>query len=37
VGFFVAWPVVVCMVTAAYRQLFGPDDRTGFTRSLPGT
>jgi len=37
VGFFVAWPVVVCMVTAAFRQLFGPDDRTGFTRSLPGT
>ncbi|MFM9046219.1 MAG: hypothetical protein ACKOOH_00875, partial [Cyanobium sp.] len=35
VGIFVAWPVVVCVVTAAYRQLFGPEDRTGFTRSLP--
>lgn len=35
VGLFVAWPVVVCVVTAAYRQLFGPDDRTGFCRSLP--
>lgn len=34
VGFFVAWPVVVCMVTAAYRQLFGTEDRTGFTKSL---
>lgn len=35
-GIFVAWPVVVCVVTAAYRQLFGPEDRTGFTRPLPG-
>ena len=35
VGFFVAWPVVVCMVTAAYRQLFGTTDHTGFTRSVP--
>lgn len=35
VGLFVAWPVVVCLATAAYRQLFGPDDRTGFTRALP--
>jgi hypothetical protein len=35
VGYFVAWPVVVCMVTAAYRQLFGTTDHTGFTRSVP--
>jgi hypothetical protein len=35
VGLFVAWPVMVCVGTGAYRQLFGPDDRTGFTRSLP--
>ncbi|MFM7170587.1 MAG: hypothetical protein ACKOYH_07030 [Cyanobium sp.] len=35
VGIFVAWPMVVCVVTAAYRQLFGPEDRTGFIRSLP--
>jgi len=35
VGLFVAWPVVVCMVTAAYRQLFGTTDHTGFTRSVP--
>ncbi|MFM7464269.1 MAG: hypothetical protein ACKO28_02140 [Cyanobium sp.] len=34
VGFFVAWPVVVCMVTAAYRQLFGSKDHTGFTPDL---
>jgi hypothetical protein len=32
VGLFVAMPVAVCVATAAYRQLFGPDDRTGFTR-----
>jgi hypothetical protein len=25
VGFFVAWPVVVCISTAAYRQLAGPE------------
>ncbi|MEB3322318.1 MAG: hypothetical protein VKI81_05795 [Synechococcaceae cyanobacterium] len=28
VGFFVAWPVVVCISTAAYRQLLGRDDLT---------
>lgn len=36
VGLFVAWPVVVCVGTAAYRQLFGGDDHTGFTRNVPG-
>jgi len=35
VGLFVAVPVVTCVGTAAYRQLFGPDDRTGFSRSVP--
>ena len=35
VGLFVAWPLVVCVATAAYRQLFGPEDRTGLTRALP--
>ena len=28
-GMFVAVPVLVCISTAAYRQLFGPEDRTG--------
>lgn len=36
VGLFVAWPLVVCISTAAYRQLFGPEDRNGFASSLPG-
>lgn len=35
VGLFVAWPLAVCVVTAAYRQLFGTTDHTGFTRDLP--
>jgi len=30
-GLFIAWPVVVCIQTAAYRQLFGPIDHTGFS------
>lgn len=30
-GLFIAWPVVVCIQTAAYRQLFGPMDHTGFS------
>lgn len=34
VGVFVAWPVVVCVATAAYRQLFGSTDQTGFSRDL---
>lgn len=34
VGLFVAWPVIFCVSTAAYRQLFGPDDRTGVTSGL---
>ncbi|MEB3335254.1 MAG: hypothetical protein VKP70_09735 [Cyanobacteriota bacterium] len=32
VGLFVAIPLVACVATAAYRQLFGPVDHTGFTR-----
>lgn len=35
VGLFVAMPVALCVATAAYRQLFGPDDRTGLLRQLP--
>jgi hypothetical protein len=35
VGFFVAHPVVVCVSTAAYRQLCGTDDRTGALRAPP--
>jgi len=35
VGIVVAMPVVVCVSTAAYRQLFGTIDRTGFTDALP--
>lgn len=35
VGIVVAMPVVVCVSTAAYRQLFGTTDHTGFLRSLP--
>jgi hypothetical protein len=35
VGFFVAHPVVVCVSTAAYRQLFGTDDGTGTLRAPP--
>jgi hypothetical protein len=35
VGIFVAMPVIVCVSTAAFRQLFGTHDHTGFTRSLP--
>lgn len=35
VGLFVAMPVMVCVATAAYRQLFGPEDRTGLSQSLP--
>ena len=34
-GLFVAIPLVTCVATAAYRQLFGPEDRTGFTRGWP--
>jgi hypothetical protein len=35
-GLFIAWPVVVCIQTAAYRQLFGPTDQMGFSsRTLP--
>ena len=30
-GLFIAWPVVICLQTAAYRQLFGPIDHTGFS------
>lgn len=33
-GLFVATPLVICVATAAYRQLFGPDDRTGLTRNV---
>jgi hypothetical protein len=29
VGFLVAWPVLVCISTAAYRQLFGASDKAG--------
>jgi hypothetical protein len=29
VGVLAAAPVSVCVATAAYRQLFGSDDRTG--------
>jgi uncharacterized membrane protein len=35
VGVFVALPVVTCMSTAAWRQLAGTADRTGFAR-VPG-
>jgi hypothetical protein len=35
VGLFVAMPVMVCMATAAYRQLFGPEDRTGLSQTVP--
>jgi hypothetical protein len=35
VGLFVAWPLAVCVVTAAYQQLFGTTDHTGFTHDLP--
>jgi uncharacterized membrane protein len=35
VGLLVALPLVTCVATAAYRQLFGPEDRTGLTRGLP--
>ncbi|MFN7678858.1 MAG: hypothetical protein ACK5QW_09745 [Cyanobacteriota bacterium] len=35
IGLVVAAPVSICMVTAAYRQLFGPEDRTGLLRTLP--
>ncbi|MEB3260778.1 MAG: hypothetical protein VKP63_09155 [Cyanobacteriota bacterium] len=34
VGLLVAIPLVTCVSTAAYRQLFGPEDRTGLTRSV---
>lgn len=37
VGLLVALPLVTCVATAAYRQLFGADDRTGLTRALPET
>ena len=29
-GLFVIFPVIVCISTAAYRQLFGIEDQTGF-------
>ncbi|MEB3316769.1 MAG: hypothetical protein VKO39_01305 [Cyanobacteriota bacterium] len=35
VGLLVTIPLMSCVSTAAYRQLFGPDDRTGLTRGLP--
>jgi hypothetical protein len=35
VGLVVAIPLVTCVSTAAYRQVFGPEDRTGLTRALP--
>ena len=31
-GLLVVVPVVLCISTAAYRQLFGPEDRTGLLR-----
>ncbi|MFN9624299.1 MAG: hypothetical protein ACK587_15930 [Cyanobacteriota bacterium] len=34
VGLVVAIPLESCVSTAAYRQLFGPEDRTGLTRGL---
>jgi hypothetical protein len=34
VGLLVAIPLVTCVSTAAYRQLFGSEDRTGLTRGL---
>ncbi len=34
-GLLVAQPVVVCVATAAYRQLFGRDDRTGALAAPP--
>ncbi len=33
VGLLVASPVVICISLAAYRQLFGTDDQTGFLNS----
>ncbi len=36
-GLLVALPLVTCVATAAYRQLFGAVDRTGLTRGLPET
>ena len=35
VGLLVALPLITCVATAAYRQLFGPEDRTGLTSALP--
>jgi hypothetical protein len=35
VGLVVAVPVVLCVSTAAYRQLFGPEDHTGLLGGLP--
>jgi hypothetical protein len=35
VGLVVAIPLETCVCTAAYRQLFGPEDRTGLTRERP--
>ncbi|MFN9644054.1 MAG: hypothetical protein ACK6BG_02765 [Cyanobacteriota bacterium] len=35
VGLLVAIPLVTCVTTAAYRQLFGAEDRTGLTQALP--
>lgn len=37
VGLLVAIPLVTCVATAAYRQLFGPEDRMGLTLGLPET
>ena len=31
-GLFVIIPVMLCISTAAYRQLFGAEDRTGLLR-----
>jgi hypothetical protein len=35
IGLLIAWPVVLCIQTAAYRQLFGPVDQTGFSARGP--
>ena len=37
VGLLVAAPVVACITTAAYRQLFGTTDHTGLLRSDAST
>jgi len=37
VGFLVAWPVLVCISTAAYRQLFGSTDQAGLLNAADRT